>query len=199
MEPEPARARLIDMTRHQTRTRLRWLAITGLLVAALVAAACTSDSDAATSTPSPTPEGAPSAPTELPLGPTTTPGAADDVALAAYETARQQWDAADVRSYTFTLQRNCFCPPEFRGPFEITVFDGNVTEALYEGAAAEDGVEITVDEVFDEIEQALKQGVLTEISYDATDGHPVEVRLDLSAIAADGGLSLDLLDLTATS
>jgi len=124
-------------------------------------------------------------------------GPVDAGAVAAYEAARALWERNGLTSYEFTLQRNCFCLPEFRGPFAITVVDGEVSEALYEGGPAEDGTALTVAQVFDEIQQALNRGVLTELSYNAVDGHPETVRLDLSAIAADGGLSLDLLDLTA--
>jgi hypothetical protein len=129
---------------------------------------------------------------------TTTSTPADEI-RAAYEAARDRWEQGGIDSYEFMLVRNCFCPEDYRGPFSVTVENGVVTEALYQGGGAKDGVATTVDEVFDEIERALDEGVLTEITYDPTTGHPLVVRLDLAAIAADGGLSLEISNLTQQS
>ena len=129
---------------------------------------------------------------------TTTSTPADEV-RAAYEAALDRWEQSGLDSYEFTLVRNCFCPEDYRGPFSVTVENGVVTEALYQGSAAKDGVALTVDEVFDEIEQALDEGVLTEIIYDPTTGHPLVVQLDLAAIAAVGGLSLEISNVSPLS
>ncbi len=57
------------------------------------------------------------------------------------------------------------------------------------------GAALTVDELFDAIDQALASGVETRVSYDAELGYPLTVRLDLEAIPRDGGFSVDVLSL----
>ena len=51
-------------------------------------------------------------------------------ALAA---SRQRWEAERPADYRFTYTRNCFCPPQYRGPFEVTVRGGEVTDVAYKG------------------------------------------------------------------
>jgi hypothetical protein len=126
-------------------------------------------------------------------------GPVDEAAQSAYEAARARWQAAGIASYRFTLASNCFCTDEFRGPFQITVTDGAVSEALYGAMPAQDGIAMTVDEVFQAIEDSLNSGVETQITYDETLGYPLTVQLDLAAIAVDGGFSVELSDLVPTN
>ena len=92
------------------------------------------------------------------------------------------------------LERQCECPREWTGPIEVTVENQFVTSATFEGKPAPEGSALTIDELFDLIEEAEARGVENEVSYHPDHGYPLTVRLDLDALAVDGGLSLDIVD-----
>jgi len=160
--------------RLTTRTLL---ALTALLVVAALAAACSNgDSPDASPTPvSPTPE-----PTAL--------------ASAEYHEAVNRWTTAAISDYRFTIQRRCECPEEWSAPTVVTVRDGVAVSATIEGSPAPEGAALTIDDLFAEIDDALNQPVDTLVTYDPDLGIPLDVQLDLEAIAVDGGLSLTVSD-----
>jgi hypothetical protein len=68
-----------------------------------------------------------------------------------WQTLQQQWQQAysvwnkqDKSCYTMTLIRNCFCPPDWRGPHNVRVENGVVVVPL-------DYYIPTMDEIFDTI------------------------------------------------
>ena len=64
-------------------------------------------------------------------------------------------------SYNMKLERDCFCPDTFRGPFEIRVRNGGVDSATYDdgGDVTTDILEglPTVEGVMDQIQDGLNQ------------------------------------------
>ena len=44
------------------------------------------------------------------------------------------WKSQSLRNYDFTLERQCFCPEDWRGPVEIQVRDGNAVTVTYIGS-----------------------------------------------------------------
>jgi hypothetical protein len=116
----------------------------------------------------------------------TGPGAGDpEHSLAA---ARARWTAAGVDDYSYTLSRQCFCPPEFIGPFNVTVRDGAVRSVTREGAPVNTSqVPIpTVPAIFDEIAAAIDAGAAeVRVEYDATLGYPTELWIDQDRMMAD--------------
>jgi Family of unknown function (DUF6174) len=153
------------------------LALTALLAVAALAAAC-SNGDSPEVSPSPT-----SATVEPTGQPTTT-------ASTAYHEALNRWTAAAIRDYRFTIQRRCECPDEWSAPTIVTVRDGVAVSATIEGNPAPEGAALTIDDLFTAIGDALNQPVATLVTYDPDLGFPLDVQLDLEAIAVDGGLSL---------
>jgi len=109
-----------------------------------------------------------------------------------FEAARARWDAAGSDDYFFFLQRRCECPPEWSARTMVIVRGGTVSSASIDGGFAPDGAALTIEELFDEIAAALDEPVDVAVTYDAELGHPLDVQLDLEAIAVDGGLSLTL-------
>lgn len=105
----------------------------------------------------------------------------DDRALAD---ARARWAAAGPRDYTVTLSVVCFCPPEWAGPFEVTVARGAVASVTRDGAPVPADRGLTVEDVFDRIERALDGGT-AEVTYDAATGMPLRARLDPVPNAVD--------------
>lgn len=103
---------------------------------------------------------------------------------------RQRWAAEGPTDYRFTYTRNCFCPPQYRGPFVVTVRDGEVTDVVYEG----DGEPIdralteyqTVDDLFALLAEAYdRDAASVRVSYAAATGQPTEIYIDYDEQMAD--------------
>lgn len=109
--------------------------------------------------------------------------------------ARERWESSGIAFYEMHIERQCECPREWTGPIEVTVENKLVSSALFEGQPAPEGSALTIDELFDEIEASIARGVENEVTYHPDRGYPLSVRLDLDAIAVDGGLSLEVLGL----
>ena len=113
----------------------------------------------------------------------------DWAAASQYRDARTRWRQAAIQDYRFTLQRHCECPPEWSAPTEVTVRDGLVSSATIEGVPAPEDAALTIAALFHEIATALNEPVATAVTYHPELGYPLDVQLDLEAIAVDGGLS----------
>lgn len=119
----------------------------------------------------------------------------DSAAASELRLARECWEASGLVSYELRFQRFCECAREWAGPIEVEVENGVITSELFEGQPAIDGAGETIEGLFDAIEDALAGGVTTSVTYDSERGHPLEVQLDLEALAVDGGFSLEVLEL----
>ena len=49
---------------------------------------------------------------------------------------RTVWTSQQIRNYTFTIERQCFCPEDYRGPFQVTVVEGVGTLVTFQGGVA---------------------------------------------------------------
>lgn len=108
--------------------------------------------------------------------------------------ARQRWALSNVRSYDYTIQRECFCAPAWTLPVTVTVTNGLVTGQVY----ADTGLPVpefipdftTVDALFGVVERAYTDhadGVTA--SYDPTTGVPLSIAIDPSFHTADEEVS----------
>jgi hypothetical protein len=121
-------------------------------------------------------------------GPRSADGAGD---LAA---ARQRWAAHGLEDYRFTYLRGCFCPPQYRGPFDVTVRAGEVVDVTYEGEGEPADRALaeyqTVDGLFDLIAEAYDRDAATvSVTYDAATGRPAEVYIDYDEQVVDEEVS----------
>src|SRR5688500_13473280 len=87
---------------------------------------------------------------------------------------RQLWQRQGIDDYRYTYSVVCFCPE--RGPVRVTVRDGRIAEvqnadpnARVAGPAQLQV--LTVDDVFDRIEEAEANGTHTSIQYHPTLGY----------------------------
>jgi hypothetical protein len=113
----------------------------------------------------------------LDLTTTTTVGSAP-AELAA---ARARWAFFGTTDYTYLLTNDCGeCGPAGRAPQRVAVLAGHVL-------AVEAGDQLTVEEVFERIEQALDNGRRVEVSYDPESGLPRDVQIDMHMRPVDGG------------
>jgi hypothetical protein len=128
-----------------------------------------------------------------------TPGEADTLSaeqvLAQLEEQREIWADEGTNDYTVIVEIGCFCPEEFRGPFEVTVVDGAVDSVTMNGEAVEpvEGAFLTVEGLFSTIEDYAYSDEIT-VTY-APEGYPQTIDIDPSRNIIDEELRIDVLDL----
>jgi hypothetical protein len=98
----------------------------------------------------------------------------------------------------FTFQRSCFCPPAIIRPVRIRVQDGVVVSAVDPGTGdpldpPQDGFP-TIDDLFDEIQEAIDGADQIEASYDEDRGYPIHVFMDWITNAIDDEMSFQVTD-----
>ncbi len=128
---------------------------------------------------------------ELPSPGVPTSGMPDPDGEARLAEARQQWAAQRPDAYRFTYTRNCFCPPQYRGPFAATVRGDEAVNVAYEGEgeAAADALaraDLTVDDLFDVLAEAYARNAASvTVDYAAETGQPTNVYIDYNEQIAD--------------
>lgn len=129
----------------------------------------------------------------------TAPGERDSLAEA-----RSRWRALGSESYSYEVNRSCFCLLGGRR-MTVTVQAGTVAAAEFQDSG--DGVEAallsyvpTVADLFDLIADALdRKASYFSATYDPTYGYPTRIEIDYSSSADDDELAIstrDLLPLT---
>jgi len=93
---------------------------------------------------------------------------------------RALWASQAIRSYTFTVERQSFCPEDYRGPFEVTVIEGAATSVTYQGGPAlVDRVQDlpkTMEAAFDLV--LVNVAIEPDVVYDDRFGFPLRIALD---------------------
>jgi len=113
----------------------------------------------------------------------TTPPTRGTSDLAA---ARQRWQAQNLHTYAFTLQRSCFCVNTHR--LYVAVLSDTVVEVLDldTGLMLDRQLGETVDGLFSFIQNAIdRPAYRIETTYDAAKGFPSMIVYDGSAQIAD--------------
>lgn len=91
------------------------------------------------------------------------------------------WGQAGIDSYSFTITRGCFCPPESSGPFRVTVESRAVTAVTYGGEPvvgnAVAGFTLTIDAVFVSLLTLGPEAALTG-TWDEERGFPTDISVD---------------------
>jgi hypothetical protein len=107
------------------------------------------------------------------------------------------WQSQNLTSYDFTLERQCFCPEDWRGPVNISVRNGEVTSVTYvsngQTATAEKFGDVdTIDELFNVIRDAYEgrntfdeKAETVNVTYHAEMGYPLTIYIDVSQMIAD--------------
>lgn len=106
------------------------------------------------------------------------------------------WRAAEIAYYRYRLQRSCFCGPDTTRPVLITVQDGvvigGVDPETLEPIEPPPGGFPTIDDLFEEIRQALATADALDASYDGTRGYPVSVSIDYLKNAIDDEMAFNV-------
>ena len=102
-----------------------------------------------------------------------------------------------MRNYDFTLERQCFCPEDWRGPVNIQVRNGATVSVTYvsSGAAVTEGKfdnADTIDKLFTMLKNAYagkgdfeQKADTINVTYNAQMGYPTTFFIDVSQIIAD--------------
>jgi len=129
------------------------------------------------------------------LLPLPTPGPGGEVARVAAE-QRSFWRSQGLDSYTFAITRLCFCPPEWSGPFMVTVVDGVTTLVTYEGAPAPvanvEHIPKTIEAVFDLL--VASAATTKDVTYDPVFGFPASYSVDPIVNAVDDEFAITVSD-----
>ena len=116
--------------------------------------------------------------TSTPPSPAIAPGT--DGAYASLDTARDRWESAALGSYHYVFENDCGeCGPLVATPRQVVVWG----DERYEPGQYSPSVE----EIFDEIEQALDAGQSVDVTFDEELGYPIEVGIDMESRPVDGG------------
>jgi hypothetical protein len=112
--------------------------------------------------------------------------------------SRELWERQGIDDYRYTYSVVCFCPQ--RGPVQVTVRDGRIAEvqnnAQSDARVAGDAQlqVLTVDELFDRIEEAQANGTYTKVEYHPSLGYPLST--EIGTLANDAGTQYLIADLT---
>jgi hypothetical protein len=100
---------------------------------------------------------------------------------AALDEARGKWAAVGFDSYHYEFENDCGeCGPLLSAPREVVVWDADRFDPVRSSPS--------VEQMFDEIEAALDEGLNTDVVYDEELGYPVEVDIDGDSRPVDGGI-----------
>ena len=110
---------------------------------------------------------------------------------------RARWEAQRLDDYRFTLARTCFCLPEATQPARVEVRGDRVVRvvSLQTGRELDRGLGLTVEELFDRIAAAHRDGTYLDVGYHPHRGYPA--RATLGTLANDAGVAYSLSDLEA--
>jgi len=115
----------------------------------------------------------------------TAPGEGDRL-----EAARRRWASEGQHDYSYEVRSDCFCGLAGRW-IEVTVLGDQVAAGRYldTDSPVEHsflGALPTVPDLFDRIDDAVSaHSVLLQVEYDARDGHPTRINVDVSFNIAD--------------
>ncbi|MEO0559888.1 MAG: DUF6174 domain-containing protein [Bacteroidota bacterium] len=100
--------------------------------------------------------------------------------------AQAQWAEANVEAYEMTITRTCFCPPEWRGPYTVTVEEGTVTSFVIEDQPIAQGEPPAVEGLFELLETAYAEGAArVDVTYHEEWGYPTSLYIDKEEMMAD--------------
>ncbi|MBU0655838.1 MAG: hypothetical protein KJ914_12030 [Gammaproteobacteria bacterium] len=110
--------------------------------------------------------------------------------------AQAKWRLKQPTGYSYTLQRNCFCPPDHLKPVDIRVYNGLVQEATMRPFSVPLPPErrseaLAVEGLFALVQDAIDRNASTiVVNYEPYYGYPVNITVDYATNIADEELAL---------
>jgi len=116
------------------------------------------------------------------------------------EAARQRWQAQNLHTYAFTIQRSCFCANVH--PLYVLVLNDAVAGVfdLKSGEMVDPQLGETVEDLFTFIQNAIDRPAhLIRAKYDGAKGFPTEIDYDGEAQIADDEITYRVSDVHAVA
>ena len=121
-----------------------------------------------------------------------------DPRVTALDAAQARWEAVGPRSYSYALQRFCFCAPDYLGPARLRIEEGVVVEQVYvdSGLPVPPNLDFpTVDGLFEILRSAYEQDAHeVRVTYDPSLGVPVDFWIDYLEMAVDEELGVEVTE-----
>ncbi|OZC02061.1 DUF6174 domain-containing protein [Rubricoccus marinus] len=109
--------------------------------------------------------------------------------------ARARWEASGADTYTMTLHRSCFCPEDYRGPFDVRVEDDAVASVQFQDQALPTDRVVTIDALFELLAEAYASGAArVDVTYDPELGFPATLYIDRNEMIADEEVGYTVTD-----
>ena len=120
---------------------------------------------------------------------------------ADLDDARARWRSEGYTSYRFTLRLRCFCVREALQPMTVVVRDGRVASVTGTDPATPvppwpDWFPLTVDALFDTVEEAQRNAAAVEVNYHPDLGYPTRIFIDRFRDTVDEETTFLASDLT---
>ncbi len=124
-------------------------------------------------------------------------------------TSERLWKDQGLSNYDFTLNRQCFCPEDWRGPVNIQVRNGTAASVTYvsSGAPVTEGKfdnADTIDKLFTILKNAYagkgdfeQKAERIDVTYHAQMGYPTTFYIDVSQTIADEEVGYTVTNLIA--
>jgi hypothetical protein len=112
-----------------------------------------------------------------------------------FETAHQRWQAQNLHTYAFTLQRSCFCANVH--PLYVLVLNDGVAGVfdLETGTFVDSNLGETIEDLFSFVHNAIDgHARLIRTEYDAARGFPTAIDYDGAAQIADDEIFYHISD-----
>jgi Family of unknown function (DUF6174) len=116
---------------------------------------------------------------------------------------RSLWTSKNLTSYSYTLQRGCFCATDALKAMRLEVRNGTLTSIKY----VDSGLDVPenlrpnifkIEAFFDLIDSTrAKGGTVEKLSFDATLGYPSQMLIDPIPDATDNAITYNISDLKA--
>ena len=95
------------------------------------------------------------------------------------------WQKSQIKNYTYTYQHICFCP-ERENKIIVSVSNGKVISSFDQLTNKEFKFSLTVEQLFKEIEKAIKSNVdQLDVTYNQNFGYPESINIDPKKDMAD--------------
>lgn len=128
----------------------------------------------------------------------------EDPAAIDVATREAQWVQNQPARYRFTVERECYCPPEYRKPFTVTVENGlrsfsysRTFEQSTTGATPAPPEPVAVDDLFRLLHNAARYADSLSVSFHSEFGYPEIIRVDWSDHRADDEQAFIIRDFQA--
>ncbi len=127
-----------------------------------------------------------------------------DPAVAEVEQRQAQWLATRPSSYEYTVDRECYCAPDYREPYTVTV-DGSLRSFSYSRTFEKPNLDqslnppepVSIDDLFQLLYNAAQHADSLSVSYDSEFGYPETIRIDWREMQADDEQYFTIRDFTA--